>query len=93
VTPKLVTGENITQTQQFIDSGNAELGFLALSQVIGKPASQTWLVPADMYTPILQDAVLLKAGENDPVAIAFLEFLRSDEARGIIERYGYDVAD
>lgn len=90
VTPKLVTGENITQTQQFIDSGNAEIGFVALSQVIDKPATQVWLVPADLYTPILQDAVLLKTGESDPVAKAFIEFLKSDEARVIIEKYGYE---
>ena len=70
MTPKIVTGENITQALQFVDTGNAELGFVALSQVIGKPAAQVWIVPADMYAPILQDAVLLKTGENDPVATA-----------------------
>jgi molybdate transport system substrate-binding protein len=93
VTPKLVTGENISQAQQFVDSGNAELGFLALSQVIDKPATQVWRVPAALYAPILQDAVLLKAGENDPVARAFLAFLKSEAAHAIIETYGYDVAN
>jgi molybdate transport system substrate-binding protein len=93
LTPKIVTGENITQTQQFVDTGNAELGFLALSQVIGQPAAQVWIVPADMYTPIQQDAVLLKTGENDAVANGFLEFLQSDEAHHIIEKYGYEIAD
>lgn len=93
VTPKIVTGENITQTQQFIDSGNAGLGFVALSQVVGKPAAQVWLVPADYYSPILQDAVLLKTGENDAVAKAFLEFLKGDEAKAIIEKYGYGLAN
>jgi len=91
ITPRLVTGENISQTLQFIDSRNAELGFVALSQVIGKPATQVWAVPADLYAPILQDAVLLKPGETEPAARAFLEFLRSDEGRAIIARYGYDT--
>ena len=90
--PKQVTGENISQTLQFVDSGNAELGFVALSQVIDKPAPQVWRVPAEDYSPILQDAVLLKAGESDPAAKAFLEFLKSDEARAIIESFGYEVA-
>lgn len=91
VTAKIVTGENISQALQFIDSGNAELGFVALSQVIDKPAPQVWRVPAQDYTPILQDAVLLKPGETDPAAAAFLEFLKGDEARAIIEKYGYEV--
>lgn len=92
LTPKIVTGENISQALQFVDSGNAELGFVALSQVIDKPGREVWRVPAEDYTPILQDAVLLKAGESDPAAGAFLEFLKGDEARAIIEEYGYDVA-
>ena len=89
LTPKIVTGENITQTQQFIDTGNAELGFVALSQVIGKPAAQVWRVPEADYIPIRQDAVLLKTGETDPVARAFMEFLKSDDAKAIIEKYSY----
>jgi molybdate transport system substrate-binding protein len=89
---KQVTGENISQTLQFVDSGNAELGFVALSQVIDKPAAEVWRVPAEDYQPILQDAVLLKAGESDPAAKAFLDFLRSDEATAIIESFGYEVA-
>ncbi|WP_055046282.1 molybdate ABC transporter substrate-binding protein [Devosia sp. A16] len=88
---KIVTGENISQALQFIDSANAELGFVALSQVIDKPGREVWHVPAEDYTPILQDAVLLKPGETDPAAAAFLEFLKSDEARAIIEKYGYEV--
>ncbi|HEY0854318.1 MAG TPA: molybdate ABC transporter substrate-binding protein [Devosia sp.] len=91
IAPKQVTGENITQTLQFIDSANAELGFVALSQVIGKPAVQVWAAPAELYTPILQDAVLLKPGESEPAAKAFLEFLRSDEGKAIIAKYGYET--
>ncbi len=87
---KIVTGENITQAQQFVESGNAELGFLALSQVIGKPAPQTWIVPETLHAPILQDAVLLKTGEDDEVATAFIDFLKGEEARAIIEKYGYE---
>lgn len=91
LTPKIVTGESIAQALQFIDSGNAELGFVALSQVIDKPATQVWRVPAELYSPILQDAVLTKAGEANPAAKAFLEFLQSDEGKAIIEKYGYEV--
>lgn len=90
LTPKYVTGENITQTLQFVDSGSAELGFVALSQVIGKGGSQ-WLPPADLYPAIIQDAVLLKTGEANPSAAAFLEYLKSDEAVAIIEAAGYEV--
>ncbi len=88
---KQVTGENISQALQFVESGNAELGFVALSQVAGKTAPEVWLVPAEDYAPIRQDAVLLKAGEDNPAARAFLDFLRSGEARAIIEGYGYQT--
>lgn len=89
ITPKLVTGENITQTLQFTESDNAELGFVAASQVIGK--SSVWLVPTDLYEPIRQDAVLLRTGEANPAAMAFVEFLKSDEAVKVIEASGYVV--
>ncbi len=92
VAPKIVTGENISQALQFVDTANAELGFVSLSQVIDKPGREVWRVPAENYSPILQDAVLLKAGEADPAAAAFLEFLKGDEARAIIEKYGYELA-
>lgn len=93
ITPKQVTGENITQTLQFVDSGNAELGFVALSQVTGKPATQVWLAPDEDYSPILQDAVLLKPGEADPAAKAFIDFLKGPEATDIIKKYGYELAE
>ena len=89
ITPKLVTGENITQTLQFTESGNAELGFVAASQVIGK--ASVWIVPADLYEPIRQDAVLLKTGEANPAATAFIDFLKSEQAVAVIEASGYVV--
>ena len=89
LTPKFVTGENITQTLQFTESGNAELGFVAASQVVGK--SGVWLVPADLFEPIRQDAVLLKTGEANPAATSFIDFLKSDTAVAVIEKAGYVV--
>lgn len=89
IAPKLVTGENITQTLQFVESGNAELGFVAASQVVGK--SSVWLVSAELYEPIRQDAVLLKTGETNPAATAFVEFLRSEQAVAVIKAAGYVV--
>ena len=91
VTPKIVTGENITQTLQFVESGSAELGFVALSQVIGKPAPQTWLPPQGDFPPIRQNAVLLKVGEDNEAATAFLGYLKSDAAVTLIEAAGYVV--
>jgi len=93
ITPRIVTGQTVSQALQFVDSGNAELGFVALSQVMGKPPSQVWTVPAEAYSPIAQDAVLLKAGEADPAARAFIEFLRGAEAAEIIRKYGYDLEE
>jgi molybdate transport system substrate-binding protein len=90
--PKIVTGENISQALQYIDSGNAELGFVALSQVIGKPETQVWRVPPEDYAPILQDAMLTTHGADNEAAKAFLAFLRSEEGTVIIEKYGYEVA-
>jgi molybdate transport system substrate-binding protein len=88
---KLVIGGNISQALQFVESGNAELGFVALSQAIGRTDGYQWLVPTGLYTPIRQDAVLLKTGEANPVARAFLDFLRSDDAVAVIEKAGYTV--
>lgn len=89
LTPKFVTGENITQTLQFTESGNAELGFVAASQVVGKDG--VWIVPSDLHEPIRQDAVLLKAGEANPAALAYVDFLKSDAAVAVIEAAGYVV--
>ncbi|MEQ1619897.1 MAG: molybdate ABC transporter substrate-binding protein [Methylococcales bacterium] len=92
--PLFVLGENIAQTYQFISTGNAELGFVALSQVIdnGKIASGSgWIVPENRHSPIKQDAVLLTLGANNPAAIALLEYLKSDPALAIIEKYGYGL--
>lgn len=91
VTPKIVTGENITQTLQFVDSGNAEIGFVALSQVIGKPATQVWLAPQEDYPAIKQNAVLLKVGEANDAAKAFLDYLKSDAAFVVIKAAGYEL--
>lgn len=87
--PRIVTGENISQTLQFVESGNAELGFVAASQVLGQ--ADQWLVPAQLHTPIEQGAVLLKEGEDNPAALAFLDYLRSDAAVAVIEAAGYSV--
>ena len=90
VQPKLVRGEDIAQTYQFVASGNAELGFVALSQVLDRSGSR-WEVPQDLYRPIRQQAVLLKAGEGNAAARAFLDYLRSEPAREIIRSLGYGV--
>ncbi len=87
--PKLVQGNNIAQTFQFIDTGNAELGFVALSQLAGKSEGSRWMVPQSLYAPIHQDAVLLKTGASNEAASAFMTFLKGPDARAIIERYGY----
>ena len=89
--PKLVVGANISQAYQFVQSGNAEVGFVALSQVIDDRTGSRWMVPQDLYTPIQQDAVLLKKGEGKAAASGFLEFLRGPEATAIIKKYGYEV--
>jgi molybdate transport system substrate-binding protein len=90
--PKIVQGNSIAQAFQFIDTGNAEVGFVALSQIVGKSGS-SWNVPQDLYEPIRQDAVLLKKGAGNEAATAFMDFLKSAEARAVIEKYGYAVVD
>jgi molybdate transport system substrate-binding protein len=91
--PKFVQGENIAQTFQFVSTGNAELGFVALSQVVegGKLKSgSAWVVPSSLHAPIRQDAVLLARGKDNPAALALLQYLKEDEARAIIKAYGYE---
>jgi molybdate transport system substrate-binding protein len=88
---KIVQGNSIAQAFQFVDTRNAEVGFVALSQLFGVTAGTRWLVPERLYTPIRQDAVLLKKGENDEASKAFLEFLKGPEARAIIEKFGYGL--
>lgn len=93
VRDRLVTGENIAQTHQFVATGNAELGFVALSQVTqdGKlTGGSAWIVPAELHGEIRQGAVLLAAGRDNPAAHALLDFLRGDEAARILRAYGYD---
>jgi molybdate transport system substrate-binding protein len=86
--PKLVVGADITQAFQFVDTGNADLGFVAASQLIKRDGSR-WVVPQNLYEPIRQDAVLLKKGVGNEAAAAFMQFLRGPEAHAIIEKYGY----
>ena len=89
IQPKIVQGASIAQAFQFVDTRNAELGFVALSQVSGVTAGTRWLVPQNLYTPIRQDAALLKKGADNEAAKAFLDFLKGPEARVIIEKFGY----
>ena len=92
IAPKLVTAESIAQAYQFVATGNAELGFVALSQVAvpGKPVTGSyWLVPPSLYGEIRQDAVLLKTGEKNPAAAALLTYLKSSAARTVIQSWGY----
>jgi molybdate transport system substrate-binding protein len=92
--PKIVQGNSIAQTYQFIDTGNAELGFVALAQIVGRAGGSRWPVPEKLYTPIRQDAVLLKTGEHAEAALAFHAFLKGPEATRIIQSFGYGtVAD
>ena len=91
---KIVMGQNIGQTHSMVATGNAQLGFVALSAVIGPRESakgSRWDVPQMQFTPLRQDAVLLNAGGTNEAAIAFLKFLRTPEARAVIERYGYGI--
>lgn len=90
--PKFVQGENIAQTYQFVSTGNAELGFVAVSQVVenGKLKSgSAWIVPASLHSPIRQDAVVLTPGKDNPAATALVKFLKTDQARAVIQSYGY----
>ncbi|MCL1960900.1 MAG: molybdate ABC transporter substrate-binding protein [Desulfovibrionaceae bacterium] len=92
--PKLVTGESIGQAYSFIATGNAELGFVALSQVLegGRLKSGSmWIVPERLHAPIVQDAVALKRAQGNPAAQAWLDLLRSPNTKELIRSYGYSM--
>jgi molybdate transport system substrate-binding protein len=96
VQPKIVTAENITQAYQFVGSGNADLGFVAQSQLGkdvrgGKLEGSSWTVPVNLYTPIRQDAVILEPGKGKASVEALMKFLKSDKARAIIKSFGYEL--
>jgi len=86
--PRIVQAENIGQAFQFVATGNAPIGFVALSQ-IAQPKGSKWIVPDDLHAPLRQDAVLLAHGKNNEAATALMRYLKGDKARGIIRAYGY----
>ena len=93
VQPKLVTGESIGQTFSMVSTGNAELGFVAMSQVFedGKlKTGSAWVVPADLHSPLKQDAVLLSRGKSNPAALQLMAFLKSSRAKAIMTSFGYE---
>jgi molybdate transport system substrate-binding protein len=90
--PRFVTGNNIAQVHQFVETGNAELGFVALSQIYkdGKlTGGSAWIVPDNHHAQITQDAALLVKGKDNPAAQALLQYLKSPKATAIIKSYGY----
>ena len=94
IQPKFVQGENISQALQFVSTGNAELGFVALSQVFkdGKITNgSAWIVPGEFHLPIYQDAALLAKGKDNPAAVALMTYLRSDKAKAVVKSFGYDL--
>ena len=93
VAGKLVIGENIGQTFAFVGSGNAQAGFVAEAQLLGRKVApeEVWQVPFELHAPVRQDAVLLKRGEANTAALAFVQFLRSDAAKAIIRSSGYTL--
>lgn len=94
IKPLIVQGENISQTQQFISTGAAELGFVAYSQVIKNGqigGGSGWLVPANLYDPIRQDAVILAKGKDKPAAAALMAYLKGPKAQEVIKSFGYEL--
>ncbi len=94
VTPRLVQGESIGQTFNFVKTGNADVGFVALSQVLvaGKlKEGSMWVIPQTLYDPIRQDAVLLKRGADNAAAKALMQLLQSPDIQDLIRSYGYDI--
>lgn len=94
VQARLVQGENIAQTHQFVSSGNAELGFVALSQVWRDGAllgGSAWVVPERWHSPLRQDAILLTSGRNNPAATALLAYLKTDKVKLMLRSFGYEL--
>lgn len=92
--PKIVEGQSITQAYQFVSTGNAELGFVALSQIYkeGKLTSgSAWIVPANLHEPIKQDAVILNKGKDNAAAKALIEYLKGPKAAAVIKSFGYQL--
>lgn len=92
--PKLVQGDNISQTYQFVFTQNAPIGFVALSQIYANDAitsGSAWIVPSHLYKPIAQDVILLRKGSDNAAAKALMLYLKGDKARQIIKSYGYLV--
>lgn len=92
--PRMVQGENIGQAYQFVASGNAALGFVALSQVMAEgrlAEGSAWVVPAHWHAPLRQDAVLLSSGQDNPAALALLAYLKGEKARTILRAFGYEL--
>ena len=87
--PRIVTGSSIAQAYQFTSTGAAQLGFVALGQLVPMTGGSRWVVPARLHAPIEQQAVLLKTGEGNPAATAFIKYLKGRAALAIIRRYGY----
>ncbi|MND81360.1 Molybdate-binding periplasmic protein precursor [compost metagenome] len=91
---KIVEGQNITQAFQFVSTGNAELGFVALSQIYkdGKVTEgSAWIVPASLHEPIKQDALILNKGKDNPAAKALVDYLKGPKAAALIKSYGYEI--
>jgi molybdate transport system substrate-binding protein len=94
IEPKLVMGENIAQTYQFVDTGNADIGFVALSQVMQDGElikGSGWVVPSQMHAPIRQDAVILNSGKDNPALTELFAYLKGEKAQAIIHDFGYET--
>lgn len=94
ITPKVVEGSNIGQAFQFVSSGNATLGFVALSQVFEDErikGGSGWIVPSNMHKPIKQDAIMLNPGKDNAAAQALMQYLRSEKAKAVIRSFGYEL--
>jgi molybdate transport system substrate-binding protein len=94
--PRLVLGENVSQAAEFVSSGNAQAGFIPLSLALApglKGKGHYWLVPASLYPPIEQGAVIVKNSRRKPAAESFLQFLKSPESAAVLRRYGFEVPE